>query len=105
MYSSIDPAIRDHFNRTFGGGFAFPKTGFGVGAGLFAYATYFNFSVPTRLAFVALPVFLDLFWSMRNPESQIRSAQFLDWVFEYRKARSFNERHQDLFKDSEVIKI
>ena len=81
MYSSIDPCIREHYNRTFGPAFAFPKLGFGIGAGLFAYASYFNFSVPTRAAYLALPLMLDLFWSMRSPQSQIRSSEFLDWVF------------------------
>ena len=99
MYESIDPAIRDHFNRTFGGFFRLPQLGTAIGGGLFAYASFFNFSIPTRVMMFAVPLALDWFRTMRNPESQVRSAQLLDWVFEFRKARAFNERHRDLFQN------
>jgi hypothetical protein len=96
MYEEIDPQIRYRFNNVFSSSIihAFPLPGFLVGCGLFAYAFLFNFTVPTRVMYFATPILADYFWTRRSTVSEISPSNFLDWVFEYRKARVFNERYK-----------
>lgn len=90
MYEAIDPCVRKNFKRAFGGRFDFPIVGAAVGAGLFAYASLFNFTVATRAMYFVLPIFAGYFWTRRTPKEEVATSEFLDWVFEYRKAKVFN---------------
>lgn len=103
-YSNINPDIRTHFTNVFNATFfnQAQKTGLGIGAGLLAYSTIFNFSIPTRVMYFALPAFVGYVWGRRNTHSEVETSNFLDWVFQYRKARVFNETHKHLFNSPEV---
>jgi len=79
-----------------------PKVGLAVGTGLLAYSTIFNFSIPTRIMYFALPVFAGYVWGRRTTSSEVQTSEFLDWVFQYRKARVFNETNRHLFNNPEV---
>ena len=97
MYEGINPCVRDYFNRTFNASYNFPKYGLGIGVTLFAFSTISNFSVPSRLVLFTVPVFIDILRRSRDTKSEIKTSEFLDWIISYRRARSFNERHKDLF--------
>ena len=73
-----------------------------IGVGLFAYSTIFNFTVATRFMYFLAPVCVGYYWSRRSPKEEIRTSEFLDWVFEYRKAKVFNEKNRHLFNSPEV---
>ena len=69
MYENINPFIRDDFNRTFNASFYLPKLGLGIGGALFVFATLSNFSVPSRIALVGLPTFIDFIRTSRDVSS------------------------------------
>ena len=102
MYEGVDPCVRDYFNRTFNSSFNVPKLGLGIGGALFTFASISSFSIPARFTLLCMPVFIDFLRNSRDTKSEIKSAEFLDWVISYRKARSFNERHRHLFNNEEV---
>lgn len=94
LYKTIDPCIATHFNRTFGAGWNLPLLGAGVGGSFFAFSTYFNFSIPTRIVLSAVPVVIDWLRITRDPINEQHSLNFLNWVVGYRKAKCFIERHR-----------
>ena len=69
MYEAIDPCIRTYYSRTFNTGSFVPKVGLGIGASLFAYASIFNFSVPTRIAYFVVPLVIDILRTSRDTRS------------------------------------
>jgi hypothetical protein len=73
-----------------------------VGGGLFAYATVFNFTIPTRAVLLAVPLVLDFI--RESPDSRVESkaSEFLDWVIGYRKAKTWAERYRPAFNDEQV---
>lgn len=73
-----------------------------VGVGLFTYATIFNFTIATRFMYLVTPLFVGYYWSRRGPKEEIKTSEFLDWVFQYRKAKVFVEKNRDLFSSAEV---
>lgn len=89
LYKRIDPCIATHFNRTFNSGFNLPLVGLAIGGSLFAYSTYFAFSVPTRIALTLVPVTLDWLRTTRDARNEHHTLEFLDWVIGYRKAKCF----------------
>ena len=69
MYKNINPFIKDDFNRTFNTSFYLPKLGLGIGGALFVFATLSNFSVPSRIALVGFPTFIDFIRTSRDVKS------------------------------------
>ena len=102
LYKSIDPCISTHFNRTFSSGWNIPYAGVGFGGACFAFSTYFNFSIPTRIVLSAAPILIDWIRVTRDPINEQHSLNFLNWVVGYRKAKCFVERHRSEFSNPEV---
>ncbi len=99
MYKNINPNITDDYTRTFKGKFNLPVWGLIGGTSLFAYGSYFNFSVPTRLVLFAVPIFVNYLWRISDVKNQQNTLDFLNWVIEYRKARCYIERAKTQFNN------
>jgi hypothetical protein len=102
LYREVDPCIATHFNRTFNSTLVLPRVGLAVGGSLFAFSTYFGFTVPTRLVLTAVPVAIDWLRTTRDAKNEHQVLAFLDWVVGYRKAKCFVELHRDRFIGEEV---
>lgn len=102
IYEELNPCIRTHFARTFNVGSGLSTFGIISSASVFAFTSYCNFSIQARLMLTFIPFAFDLYRNSRNPWSEIKSSEFLDWVIGYRKAKSFAERYHNLFKTTEV---
>jgi hypothetical protein len=102
MYEEIDPNIRKAFKRTFSGNFNLPICGMTIGTGLLMYSSYFNFSIPVRTCLFTLPILINVLTQSRDSWSEVHTSNFLEWVIQYRKARTFNERYQEIFANTEV---
>ena len=74
-----------------------PKLGLGVGGGLFAFTTVFNCTIPTRAVLTVLPIVIDYMRISSDAGNESRTADFLNWVVGYRKAKCFAERNRDMF--------
>lgn len=98
IYKQIDPCIATHFNRTFNASFNIPFIGLGVGGSLFLFASYFTFSIPTRVMLTALPVVVDWIRLARDAHNEKHTLDFLNWVVDYRKAKCFAEIHRSEFQ-------
>ena len=102
MYKNINPCIASDYNRTFNHNLPIPKLGLVAGFGLYAYAFVFNFSIPARSVFFAVPVVLDFIRLGSNALVESKSSEFLDWVVGYRKAKAWAERYRPVFHTEEV---
>jgi hypothetical protein len=91
LYKNIDPCIATHYNKTFSGSFNIPYIGLGVGAGFFAYSSYFGFTVPTRIVLSVVPIAIDWLWRSSDARNEQKSLDFLRWVVGYRKAKCWAE--------------
>jgi hypothetical protein len=67
LYKNIDKCVVTHFNRTFNSNLSIPYAGVGIGGSLFAYSTYFNFSIPTRFMLTIAPIAIDWLRITRDP--------------------------------------
>ena len=98
IYRNINPCIGDDFNRAFNARLYVPKVGLAIGAGLTGWATLINSTIPTRLAFFAIPCFIDYLRISNDIRVEERSLEFLNWIVGYRRASAFNEKHRSLFQ-------
>ena len=105
IYKNINPSISSDFNRTFNNNLHLPKLGLALGGGLFAYASLFNFTIPSRAMLLVAPVFIDYLRISSDPFVEAKSAEFLEWVIGYRKAKCLAEKNRHTFVDNEVISI
>lgn len=105
LYKNIDPCIATHFNRTFNSSFNLPYAGLGLGGAFFAFSSYFNFSIPTRVVLTIVPVAIDWLRVTRDPKNEQHSLDFLNWVVGYRQAKCFAERHHKEFQSEEVTDV
>jgi len=70
--------------------------GLGVGAGLFAYSSYFAFTIPTRIVLPLVPIVIDWLWRSSDVRNEQKSLDFLRWVVGYRKAKCWAEvKHKE----------
>ncbi len=97
-YKNIDPCIATHFNRTFNSSWNLPYAGLATSGGLFAFSSYFSFSIPTRIVLTAVPVLIDWLRITRDPINEQHTLDFLNWVVGYRKAKCFSELHRKEFE-------
>jgi hypothetical protein len=103
LYKNINPSVSSHFNRTFNNNWHLPKLGLALGGGLFAYASLFNFTIPTRTMLLVAPIVIDYLRISSDPLVEAKSAEFLDWVIGYRKAKCWAEKNRHTFVDNDVI--
>lgn len=87
MYKNINPCIATNFNRAFDARLRIPIIGSAIGGALLAYSSYFGFSIPTRVALTAVPIYINWLWDFSDPRDHHKSLEFLDWVVGYRKAK------------------
>ena len=99
LYKNIDPCIVTHFNRSFNSGWHLPSIGLAIGGALFAYSSYFAFTIPTRVVLTAVPIAVDWLRVLRDPKNEQHSLDFLNWVVGYRKAKCFVELHHKEFEN------
>lgn len=97
LYKNINPNISSDFDRTFNHNLPIPKWGFVMGAGLFGYASLFNFSIPMRSVLFIAPIVIDVFRRSSDSLVESKSSEFLDWVLGYRKAKTWAERYHHSF--------
>jgi hypothetical protein len=103
LYKNINPCIATDYNRTFDHNIPIPKLGLALGGGMFGFATIFNFTIPMRTMFLAVPILIDFFRISSDSLVEARTSEFLDWVIGYRKSKSFAERYRPIFHTDEVL--
>ena len=87
-YSDIDPKIVVNLNRTFKAVYQVPIVGLGVGIALNVYASFFNLPYSFRIGFLVIPVVTHILYRGSRTENKVKSLEFLDWLIQYRTARS-----------------
>ena len=87
-YSSLNPQIVNNLNRTFKAGYEIPYVGLGIGAALNVYASLFNLPYSFRIGFLVIPVAAHILYRGSRAEDKVNSLQFLDWLVQYRTAKS-----------------
>ena len=103
-YSRLNSNILEDLNRTFRVVYDVPYVGLGTAGVLNVYAHLFNLPYSFRFGFLLVPVTFEMLYRVSRVGHKVNTIQFLDWLIQYRTARSQIELDTPYFqRDSKQI--
>lgn len=100
-FKAINPNISSDLDKTFSAKWYIPMIGGATGAGLNVFAHFFNYQYSFRLGLFLVPVLADYMIRYMDTSAYTNSAEFLNWLVEYRTARARIEFDSHQFQDKQ----
>ena len=97
LYKTVNPRIANDLSKAFNAKLYIPFAGLGLGVASFGVGHLFNWQYSLRTGVFWVLVAADVLVRWSDKSQYVKSAQFLDWLVEYRKAKARIEFDQGKF--------
>ena len=97
LYKEVNPSIANDLSKAFNAKYYIPFVGVGLGVASFGVGHLFNWQYSLRTGVFWALVAADVLVRWSDKSQYVKSAQFLDWLVQYRKAKARIEYDQGKF--------